>query len=163
MDLEIDNQCQDIREKMSANLAHFKAMLELSQQLNSESIDTEVELFNEFLKQRQDMIKEIDQVNQEINFLQTRINHKIGLEHFNLDSVQSYISGDLYEQLSNQYSLIKDVIQQIQALDKEYTKNAEVEKEAAKLKLLRFKSIIRQGKSYQNTNKPEARFIDKQR
>ncbi|WP_088187749.1 hypothetical protein [Desulfosporosinus sp. FKA] len=163
MNIDINKQCLDISEKMSINLTHFTSILELSQQLESKSLDTEVELFNELLERRQGLINEIDQVNQELKLLQSSINQKIGLENFNLDSIQSYIPENLFEQLNIQYNRINDVIQQIQDLDKEYTKKTEMEREAAKLKLLRFKSTLRQGQSYQNAYKPEARFIDKQR
>ena len=163
MDLGINSQCLDMYEKMSINLAHFKEMLKLTQQLESKSLDTEVGLYNEILEQRQDLINKIDQVSQEVNMVQNKINQKISLEYFNLDSVQPYISKDLYENLTTLYPVIQDVILQIQDLDKEYNQNAEMAKEATKLHLLRVRSILNPNRSYQKVYVPEARFIDKKR
>ena len=163
MDLGINNQCMDMYEKMSINLAHFKEMLKLTQQLESKSLDTEVDLYNEILEQRQDLINEIDQVSQDVNLVQNKLNGKIGLEDFNLEFVQPYISKDLYENLSTLYSEIQEVILQIQELDKECNQNAEMAKEATKLQLLRVRNMLNPNRSYQNTHMPEARFIDKKR
>ena len=163
MEEQIQVQCVDIYEKMNINLVHFKEMLKLTQQLKSKALDTEVGLYNEIIQQRQDLINEIDQVSQEIDLIKKNVNPKNGLEDFNLESVQPYISKDLYGNLIILYSLIKNVILQIQELDKEYNKNAEIAKEATKLHLLRVRSILSPNRSYQKVYVPEARFIDKKR
>ena len=163
MDLGINNQCVEIYEKMSINLAHFEEMLQITQQLESKSLDTEVELYNEILEQRQNLINEIEQLSREINLIKDKINQEIGLEDFNLESVQPYIMKDLYENLTTQYAIIQKVILQIQDLDREYNHNAELAKEATKLHLLRVQSILRPHRSYQKVHVPEPRFIDKER
>jgi phage-related tail protein len=163
MDLGINNQCLDIFEKMSINLAHFKEMLKLTQQFESKSLDNEVELYNEILEKRQDLINEIDQINQEVNMIKNKINQKIGLENINLESVRPYISKDLHENLTNLHVFTQNVIMKIQDLDREYNYNAELVKEATKLHLLRAQSILRPHRSYQKVHVPEARFIDKER
>lgn len=163
MDKNINDQCLDIFEKMSINLAYFKEMLKLTQQFESKSLDNEVELYNEILEKRQDLINEIDQVSNEVNSIKNKINQKMGLEDFNLESVQPYISKVLFENLTTQYPMIQNVILQIQDLDKEYNQNAEMAKEATKLHLLRVSSILRPHQSYQEVHVPEARFIDKER
>ena len=163
MDKNINDQCMYICEKLSNNLVYFEEMLQITHQLESKSLDTEVELYNEILEQRQELICEIDQINQEININQNKINQRIGVENFNLESVQPYISRDLYEKLTIQYAIIQKVILQIQDLDREYNYNAELVKEATKLHLLRAQSILRPQRSYQKVHVSQARFIDKER
>ena len=163
MDLGINVQCVDIYEKMSINLAHFKEMLKITHQLESKSLDTEIELYNQILEKRQVLIKGINRVSQEIDLIQNKINEKISLEYFNLESVQPYISKELYENLTTLYAMIQNVILQIQDLDKEYSQNAEMAKEAIKLHLLRVLSIRRPHRSYLEAHVPESRFIDKKR
>jgi len=163
MDLGINNHCVGIYELMSISLAHFEEMLQLTQHLESKSLDTEATLYNEILEQRQDLINEIDQLSEKINLIQNNINQKIGLEDSNLKSFQPYISKDLYLNLTSLYPMIQNVILQIQDLDKGYTQNAEMAKEATKLQFFRVRNILRPNRSYQKVHVPEARFIDKNR
>ncbi|WP_088228616.1 hypothetical protein [Desulfosporosinus sp. FKB] len=163
MDLGISNQCQDIYEKTSINLAHFKEMLELTQKLESKSLDNELELSKEILEQRQGVIDQIDQVNIEIDLLQSKIIQKIGQKNFNLESIQSYISEDLYKNLKTRSAMIRELILQIQNLDKEYLKNAKMVREGAKLQLLRVRSVLHPGRFYHKVYAPEPRFVDKKR
>lgn len=163
MDNNINNLCTDIYEKLSNNLVHFEEMLKITHQLESKPLDTEVELCNKMLEQRQDLINEIDKINQEVNMIKNKINQKIGLENINYESVRPYISKDLFENLTNLHVFTQNVIMKIQDLDREYNYNAELVKEATKLHLLRAQSILRPHRSYQKVHVPEARFIDKER
>lgn len=163
MDLGINNLCLDIFEKLSIKLAHFEEMLELTQQLEAKSLDTELESYREILEQRQALINKIDQVNIEINLIQKNIIQKVSLKNFNLRTVRSYISEDLYKKLTTQSDTIQDKVWQIQKLDEECNKNVKMAKEGAKLQLLRVRSILHPNRSYHKVYEPEPRFVDKKR
>ena len=163
MDMIISNLCGEIYEKLTNNLAYFEEMLKITIQLESKSLDTEVEFYLQSVEQREKLIHEIDLENQAINVLLNKIAQRTGLKDFKFESVQAYIPEEQYENLTNLHVVTQKVILQIQDLDREYSQKIGLAKEATALNLHRISNINRQLKSYQRVDGHEARFIDKNR
>jgi hypothetical protein len=163
MNETINNLCVNILEKSKSNYSHFEEMLKITQQLEEKLPSGDVELCNKILEQRQQLINKIELVNKEIHLFQNEINSIIKLEDFSLESVQPHISKDLYETVINLNTKIQTIIEQIQTLDKEHFRNAEMAIEETKLQLLRVHSTLRPNQSYQRAPMSEPKFVDKKR
>ncbi|AFM42715.1 hypothetical protein Desaci_3834 [Desulfosporosinus acidiphilus SJ4] len=158
---EVNNLCRGICEKLTLNLEGFKQMLELTQQLEAKSPDNEVEPIHEMFEQRQVLINKVDEVNKEINVIHNQIINILNIRSFTLESLESYISDEMYKSLTTIYSQLNNVIVQIEAIDKEYKEKAEMAREAIKLQILRFHSALRKNQMYHKNHKLAPRFVDK--
>jgi hypothetical protein len=153
---------EDILKSASENYESYQQMLKLSRTLVDSVNNDLVEIIQEALTKRTELITSIEEENTKIQEGQRQICSILNVNDFDI-VIANHIGPVLSQHWTDIYDRTRITIEGILALDRQIAELLDMQKNNMELNLHRLRKVSQMSESYQSLNMARARFLDQRK